>query len=174
MARYSALNIYFFGKGQRVDLPWGVHLAPHRHCPTAPGLAAVVANEHRQRLAMATPGAVAGNYGINGRDYAYTLNPAEGRLGRARLWDLFAGEEPVARFARRPFGGVCTAPVPLPAVLLCLLLVRFGIPGENELRMPVLNWGPPEVAVPPVGRHPPDPPSRGRRPLLPPPRARRG
>ena len=85
---------------------------------------------------------MAGNYGINGRDYAYTLNPAEGRLGRARLWDLFAGDEPAARFARHPFGGVCTAPVPLPALLLGLLLVRFGIPGENDLRMPVLNWGP--------------------------------
>ena len=48
----------------------------------------------------------------------------------------------MARFTRRPFGGVCSEPVPLPAVLLCLLLVRFGIPGENELRMPVLNWGP--------------------------------
>ena len=141
LARYSALNIYFFGKGQKVALPWGVQwrlTAIARHS----GLAAVVANEHRERLAMATPGAVAGNYGINGRDYAYTLNPAEGGLGRARLWDLFAGDEPAARFTRRPFGGFCTVSVPLPAVLLCLLLVRFGIPGENDLRMPVLNWGP--------------------------------
>ena len=42
----------------------------------------------------------------------------------------------MARFTRRPFGGVCLAALPLPAVLLCLLLTRFGIPGENELRMP--------------------------------------
>ena len=104
LARYSALNIYFFGPGQKIALPWG---GQWRLTAVArgSGLAAVVANEDRQRLAMAAPGAVAGNYGINGRDYAYTLNPAEGGFGRARLWDLFAGEERVARFTRRPFGG---------------------------------------------------------------------
>jgi hypothetical protein len=141
LARYSSLNIYFFGPGQKIALPWGVAwrlTAVARHA----GLAAVVGNERRERLAVAAPGAVAGNYGINGRDYAYTLNPAEGGLGRARLWDLFAGDEPAARFTRYPFGARCAAPIPLPAVLLCLLLVRFSIPGENELRLPALNWGP--------------------------------
>jgi len=135
LARYSALNIYFFGKGQKITVPWGGHWRLTA-IARGSGLVAVVANEDRRRLAMATPGAAAGNYGINGREYAYTLNPAEGGFGRARLWGLFAGEEVVARFARRPFGGVCSTPVPLPVVLLCLLLVRFGIPGENELHMP--------------------------------------
>jgi hypothetical protein len=141
LARYGALNIYFFGPGQKIALPWGGHWRLTA-AARGSGLTAVVANEERRRLAAAAPGAVAGNYGINGRDYAYTLNPAEGGFGRARLWDLFAGEDAVARFTRRPFGAVCTAAVPLPVVLLGLLLVRFGIPGENELRMPGLNWGP--------------------------------
>jgi len=135
LARYSALNIYFFGRGQKIALPWG-----ERWRQTAlargSGLAAVLLNGARQRLVMAAAGAAAGNYGIVGRDYAYTLNPAQGGFGRSRRWDLYHGEEMVARFARRPFGGVCLAAVPLPVVLACLLLTRFGIPGENELRMP--------------------------------------
>ncbi|MBM3695777.1 MAG: hypothetical protein FJW79_07585 [Actinobacteria bacterium] len=143
LARYSALNIYFFGPGQKIALPWGICWRL-TSLPRGPSLVAVVANEEGRRLAMAAPGAAAGNYGVNGRDYAYTLNPAEGGLGRARLWHLFDGEQVVARFTRRPFGGVCHSPVPLPVVLLGLLLARFGIPGENELRMPSLNWGPPK------------------------------
>ncbi len=143
LARYSSLNIYFFGPGQKIALPGGTHWRLTA-IPRGPSLAAVVANEDHRRLAMATPGAVAGRYGINGRDYAYTLNPGEAGLGRARAWDLSAGEHLVARFTRRPLGGFCAAPVPLPVVLLGVLLARFGIPGENELRMPVLNWGTPK------------------------------
>jgi hypothetical protein len=135
VARYSALNIYFFGRGQKITLPWG-----ERWRQTAvargSGLAAVLLNGARQRLVMAAAGAAAGNYGIVGRDYAYTLNPAQGGFGRSRRWDLYHGEEIVARFTRRPFGGVCLAALPLPVVLLCLQLTRFGIPGENELRLP--------------------------------------
>ena len=164
LARYSALNIYFFGQGQKIALPWG-----ERWRQTAvargSGLAAVLLNGARQRLVMAAAGADAGNYGMIGRDYAYTLNPAEGGFGRARRWDLYHGEEIVARFTRRPFGGVCHAPVPLPAVLTCLLLVRFGIPGENELRMPSMSSActaegdhrRPGSARAPSGRRRPDP-----------------
>ena len=141
LARYAALNIFFVGRGQRIAFSGGLEWRL-TSIPRGPSLAAVVANEEGRRLAMATAGAVAGRYGINGRDYAYTLNPAVAGFGRPRLWDLSAGEEVVARFTRRPFGGACRAPVPLPAVLLCLLLARFGIPGETELRMPDLNWGP--------------------------------
>ncbi|MBS1196094.1 MAG: hypothetical protein H6R33_814 [Actinobacteria bacterium] len=141
LARFSALNTYFFGPGQKVALPWEVAWRL-TSIPRGSALAAVVANEEGRRLAMASPGAVAGHYGINGRDYAFALNPAEARLGRARAWDLSAGEEVVGRFTRRPFGGVCAVPLPLPAVLLALLLTRFGIPGENGLRVPQLNWGP--------------------------------
>lgn len=135
LARYSALNIYFFGRGQKIALPWG-----ERWRQTAiargSGLMGVLVNGARQRLAMAAAGAAAGNYGIVGRDYAYTLNPAQGGFGRSRRWDLYHGEEIVARFARRPFGGTCLTAVPLPVILLCLQLTRFGIPGEKELRMP--------------------------------------
>lgn len=140
LARYSALTIYFFGRGQKIALPWGGHwrlTAVGR----GSGLVAVLVNEARQRLSMAATGAAAGNYGINGRDYAYTLNPAEGGWGRARLWDLFDGEDPVARFTRHPFGGVCDRPLPLPVVLLALLLVRFGIPGETDRHLPEMRWG---------------------------------
>lgn len=135
LARYSALNIYFFGKGQRIALPEGVRWRVTA-VARGPALATVLYDEARGRLAMAAAGAAAGNYGIVGKDYAYTLNPAEGGWGRARIWELFAGERPVARLTRRPFGAQCAEPVPLPALLLSLLFVRFGIPGENELRMP--------------------------------------
>ena len=135
LARYSALNIYFFGRGQKIALPWGEHWR-QTAVIRGSGLMGVLVNGARQRLAMAAAGAAAGNYGIVGRDYAYTLNPAQGGFGRSRRWDLYHGEEIVARFTRRPFGGVCLAALPLPVVLLCLQLTRFGIPGENELRLP--------------------------------------
>jgi hypothetical protein len=137
MGRFSALNIYF-GWGQRLDLPWGTRW---RLTAVEQGslLRPVVINEARQRLAMAAAGI--GNYGINGRDYAYTLNPAETRLGRARRWDLFAGEERAARFTRRPFGAWCEHPLPLPAVLLGLLLTRLSVPGEGEMHLPEMRWG---------------------------------
>jgi len=135
LARYSALNIYFFGRGQKIALPWGEHWR-QTAVVRGSGLMGVLVNGARQRLAMAAAGAAAGNYGIVGRDYAFTLNPTEGGFGRSHRWDLYRGEEIVARFARRPFGGVCLTALPLPVVLLCLLLTRFGIPGENELRVP--------------------------------------
>ncbi len=137
MGRYSALNIYF-GRGQRLDLPWG---ARWRLTAAEQGstLRPVVINEARQRMAMAA--ASIGNYGINGRDYAYTLNPAEARLGRPGRWDLFAGEDRAARFTRRPFGAVCEQPLPLPAVLLGLLLTRLAIPGEGDTHLPEMRWG---------------------------------
>lgn len=140
LGRYSSLGIYFFGRGQRILLPGG-RTWRLTSIPRGSSLAAVVANEEGRRLAMATPGALAGRYGINGRDYAFTLNPGEAAFGRANRWDLTAGEELVARFSRRPSRAECLQPLPLPAVLLCLLLARFGIPGEADLRMPQLNWG---------------------------------
>lgn len=137
MGRYSALNIYF-GWGQRLELPWG---ARWRLTAVEQGsmLRPVVINENRQRMAMAA--AWTGSYGINGRDYAYILNPAEARLGRAGRWDLFAGEDRVARFTRRPFSAVCDQPLALPAVLLGLLLTRLAIPGEGDMHVPQMRWG---------------------------------
>ncbi|MBP1632196.1 MAG: hypothetical protein H6Q11_484 [Acidobacteria bacterium] len=138
MGRYSALNIYF-GWGQRLVLPtgpaWRV-IAVQKGSMLHP----VVLNETRQRLAMASPWV--GNYGINGRDYAYTLNPAEAaRFGRSGRWDLFRGEDRVASFTRRPFGADCGQPLPLPAVLLALLLTRLSIPGEADMQLPQMRWG---------------------------------
>lgn len=137
MGHYSALNIYF-GWGQRLVLSTGPAwriIAVQK----GPLLHPMVLNEARQRLAMASPGA--GNYGINGRDYAYTLNAAEAaRFGRPGRWDLFRGEDRVARFTRRPFGADCEQPLPLPAVLLALLLTRLSIPGEADLHLPQMRW----------------------------------
>jgi hypothetical protein len=31
--------------------------------------------------------------------------------------------------------------IPLPAALLGLLLVQFGIPGEGDLGIPAMRWG---------------------------------
>lgn len=137
MGRYSVLNIYF-GPGQRIRLPQGV---TWRITAIARGaaLCPVVADERNQRVAMAA--AWIGNYGINGRDYAYTLNPAEApRMGRPGRWDLFTGEDRVAGFTRRPFGALCEQPVPLAALLLGLLLTRLSIPGESEMHLPDLHW----------------------------------
>jgi len=137
IGRFSALNIYF-GRGQRLDLPWGERwrLTAVEHGAM---LRPVVLNEARRRMAMAAAGT--GNYGINGRDYAYTLNPAEARMGRAGRWDLFAGEDRLASFTRRPFGARCEQPLPLPAVLLGLLLTRLSIPGEGYSHVPEMRWG---------------------------------
>lgn len=137
MGRYSALNV-FFGRGQKLLVPSG---ATWRITAVERGsrLHPIVVNERRQRMAVAA--AWIGNYGINGRDYAYTLNPAEAaRFGRPGRWDLFSGEERAARFTRRPFGAVCEQPLPLPALLLGLLLTRLSIPGEGDMHLPGMAW----------------------------------
>jgi hypothetical protein len=137
LGRYSALSIYF-GRGQRIDLPGDIRwrlVAIERGSHLCP----VVVDRARGRLAVAA--ASAGSYGINGRDYAYTLNPAEAGWGRPRCWDLWSGEGTQARLTRHPFVAECLGPVPLPALLLALLLTRFGIPGEGERFLPEMHWG---------------------------------
>jgi hypothetical protein len=137
LGRYSALSIYF-GRGQKIDLPGGVHwrlAAIERGSHLCP----VVVDRARGRLAVAA--ASAGSYGINGRDYAYTLNPAEAGWGRPHRWDLWSGEGARAHLTRHPFGAECLGPVALPALLLALLLTRFGIPGEGERFLPEMHWG---------------------------------
>jgi len=138
LGRFSALNTFFL-RGQRVELAGGRRL---RITAVELGgmLRVVVADEHRRRLAMASAGTR--NYAIDGLDFAFWLNPASGGRGRAAAWDLHDSDGPAARFTRRPVVVSADRPIPVPAVLLGLLLVQFGIPGEGDLGVPTMRWGP--------------------------------
>jgi hypothetical protein len=137
LGRFSALNTFFL-RGQRIELPDG-----RRWRITAVEiggmLRVVVADERRRRLAMASAGTR--NYAIDGPDFAFWLNPAAAGRGRAVVWDLHDREGPVARFTRRPLAVAASGAVPLPAAVLGLLLVQFGIPGEGDLGVPTMRWG---------------------------------
>lgn len=130
MARYSWFTI-FLGRGQRILLPsgalWRLRAVSWTHaiCP-------VMVDAEARKVAQAAPGA--GNYGINGRDYAFVLYPAEGH-GRNN-WILRHHEDDVARMTRRPRAVEAATPVPLAAVLLGFVVMQFGIPGQEQLATP--------------------------------------
>ena len=102
LGRLSWFNV-FFGPGQLVVLPdgtrWRVRAFSRSRwvCP-------MVAVEGGGAIARSGPGGDR-TYGINTRDHAYSLSPAEARRGRARRWMLVEHETEVATFGRRAVHG---------------------------------------------------------------------
>jgi hypothetical protein len=145
LGRYSWLAIYF-GTGQRVDLADGARWKV-KSVEYGGSLCPIVVDERLKRVAMATPGVDerrgmgrTGHYGINGATYGYRLVPGENRLGRPSRWLLVEHEEGVAEVTLRPNRVVTEGPVPMGAVLMCLLLARFGMPGDADLGAPRFRW----------------------------------
>ncbi len=133
MGWYSWLGIYL-GRGQRIEFPsgtrWRLRAMGHARyiCP-------VIVDTAGGKVALATPGA--DNYNINGRTWAFVLNPADaaGR-GRSKSWSLRERETEVALVMRKPRAATCWEPTPLAAVLLSIVVAQMGIPGERELQLP--------------------------------------
>ena len=137
LGRFSWYSIYF-GSGQRIELPNG----DHWRIP-AVGIAGnicprVVDGAGRK---IAISGLGAGTYGINGRDYGYVLYPANPhRFGGSNDWVLREYGDDLAAVTRLPLAIRAASPVPLGAVLLSFVLVRFGIAGELAPSIPSLKW----------------------------------
>lgn len=145
MARYSWLNVYF-GFGQRVDLPGGAKWRL-KAVEYGGSLCPVVADAGNRRVAMATPGVREGGrigpvgyYGIDGPDYGYRLNAGERVIGRPGRWLLTDHDDEIAVVTRRPNAISAPGEIPIGAALLCLLLARFGMPGDADLGAPRFRW----------------------------------
>ncbi len=131
LGRNSSLNI-FFGRGRRVRLADGTelriksttaarHIVPIVTCNT--GTLVISGPLHAER-----------SYGINGKDYAYTLTPL-GRVGpqRARQWALRRLGETAATVDELDDSVHPVKPIPVPVVLMAYVLISHGIPGEADL-----------------------------------------
>lgn len=125
------------GAGQRIEVagsePWRLVSVG-----TGAGVGLVVINSSRQKLAMASYSD--GGYDITGRDHGGVLVPGEPGRRRANRWLLSHGNDELAEVTRSPAAIDAHRAVPLAVVVLCLLLVRAGIPGEAPLRTPRFRW----------------------------------
>lgn len=102
----------------------GRWIAPMVTCPTG-------------KLAVGTPNGRR-SYGVNGRDYAYNLYPS-GRSSRGESrWLLRHHEVDIATF--KPRSMYATDPVPVAAALVCFTLMRYGVPGGEDLGVPRFHW----------------------------------
>jgi hypothetical protein len=136
LGRHGWMRV-FFGPGQRIGVAGGEEWRL-RAVGSGPYICPVVMSP-AGKLAVASPGIK--NYLITGPDWAYALNPADGdRWRRARWWTLRVHEQDVALFTRQPSRLDADTPIPLPAVVLCLMLMRYGIPGEADLNVPSFKW----------------------------------
>lgn len=145
MGRYSWLNVYF-GFGQKILLDdgtaWRVKAIEY-----GGSLCPVIADASNHRVAMATPGTREGGrmgpvgyYGVDGPHYGYRLNAAESGMGRPGRWLLTEHDDEIAVVTRRPNAISAPGEVPLGAALLCLMLARFGMPGDADLGAPRFRW----------------------------------
>jgi hypothetical protein len=128
-----------FGRGVRIDLADGTRWRLGS-LTTGKVVCPVIHDAQGRRIAISGLGH--GTYGITGKDYACVLVPAEARrFGRANRWILREHETEMAVVSNRPPTFVATEPVHLGAVILSIVLARYGVFGENALVAPAANWG---------------------------------
>lgn len=137
LGRFGWLSV-FLGRGQRVELSDG--RVWHIRSFERSGVVSLVVENSDHRL-IALGSATPGGYGINGKGWAYVLAPT-GRhtLRRESRWLLRGADEEVGLVTAHPPSIETVSPVPLPAALLSLDLVRYGIPGEANLNVPSFRW----------------------------------
>ena len=138
MGRFGWLSI-FLGSGQRIELAngsnWRIASVGFRGT-----IRPRVVNAQGQRVAVSS--LAAKHYGINGKDYGYMLYPADSHwFGQSNAWVIGDRDTELARVLPHPLSIEAVEPVPLSAVFLSLVLVRYGIPGELSPRVPALRWG---------------------------------
>jgi hypothetical protein len=140
LGRMGWFRIYF-GRGQRVELVDGTRWTVTSRT-TGGTISPVILDRLGRKVALA--GWRHGTYGINGRDYACVLHPAEAalRFGRANRWQISDQEGRLATVIRSPLAVTVQRPLHLGAVLLSFALVRFGLPEESSPRVPSFRWGP--------------------------------
>ena len=130
LGRTGAVRL-FFGPGRRVRFPAGVEWRIKARTQ-GPYIAPMIV-AGRSPVATTAPLRGRRSYGINGKDFGYTMMPL-GRVGFARSWEwgLRRHDVDVAVLDRdevlRPI-----EPVPIAAVLLAFTLAAHGIAGESKV-----------------------------------------
>jgi hypothetical protein len=139
LGRMGWFRIYF-GRGQRIELADSIRWTLTSMTTGGMISPVILAGDGRK---VAQAGLRDGTYGINGRDYAAVLHPAEAalRFGRANRWQISDREGELATVIRSPLAVTAQRPVHLGAVLLSFALVRFGLPEESSPKMPTFRWG---------------------------------
>lgn len=134
LGRDSSMNI-FFGRGRRVRLVDGTELRI-KATTSGPHIVPLVTCD-TGTIAVSGPLFADRSYGINGKDYAYTLSPL-GKVGLRRTgsWVLRRHEFEVAVIDDSKHVIDPIEPVPVAAVLLVFILIAHGIPGEANLMPP--------------------------------------
>jgi len=129
----------FFGTGQRIELADGSGWRL-RATGRAGAICPVVVDEDQLKIVLGSP--VVGGYGVIGMTNAYKLYLTEPScLVRANRWILREHEKQVAVVSRFPLELDATRGIHIGTVLMSFALIQYGIPGENRLRAPKLNWG---------------------------------
>lgn len=129
----------FFGRGQPIELADGTRWRL-RALGMAGVICPVIVDAAPRKVAHAAPHH--GGYGINGRDWAYFLFPAERHpFVRANQWILRRHDEEVGLVTRTPWEITTTSAVPFGAAILAMTLTRYEIPGESDLGVPRFRWG---------------------------------
>lgn len=122
----------FFGPGRRVRLSdgteWRIKGAGH-----GPHIVPMVTSDSGT-VAISGPLPAKRSYGINGKDWGYTLIPI-GHVGLRRpgLWVLRRHETKVAAIEDHRRTIHAAEPIPVAAALLAFALMKHGIPGEADL-----------------------------------------
>jgi hypothetical protein len=138
IGRMGWFRIYF-GRGQRIELADGTRWTL-TSVTTGGTISPVILDASGRRVTQA--GFRHGTYGINGRDYAAVLHPADTTgLGRANRWMISDDDGEVAIIVRSPLSVIPRRPVHVGAVLIAFALVRFGLPEESAPLMPAFRWG---------------------------------
>jgi len=131
LGRDSSLWI-FFGRGRRVRLADGTEW---RIKSTTSGRYIVpLIRSEAGTIAISGPLYAKRSYGINGKDYAYTLI-SQGATGirRPAQWSLRRHETEIAVLEDRDRIIRTVEPIPIEAALMAFTLMTHGIPGEADL-----------------------------------------
>jgi len=135
MGRGGWFKIYF-GRGRRMQLADGTDLRLIGF--ESAGAIAPIITSAGGKVATSSPTGYR-SYGINGRDFAYNLyRDDEPGPGRSTTWSLVEFDTHIATLGTKSM--YADHPVPVPAALLSLMLIKYGIPGESKLGLSTLRW----------------------------------
>ncbi len=134
LGRESSLVI-FFGRGRRVRLADG---SEWRIKSTTSGRHIVpIITTKEETVTISGPLYAKRSYGINGRDYGFTLIPmGTARFRSSGLWALQRYEDQIATIDQRDRVIHADEPIPIAAALMAFTLITHGIPGEGDLMPP--------------------------------------
>ena len=129
----------YFGRGQRIELADGTRWTLTART-TGGTISPVILDESGRKVTQA--GFRHGTYGLNGRDYACVLHPADTRgLGRPNRWMLSNDDGELATLTRSPLGVSARRPIHLGAVLMSFAAVSWATPTSLNPVMPSFRWG---------------------------------